>query len=55
MPNRVTRTEAQPANQQQREANAEQRTRADCHLAIAPRLLSLRLFYVEISVHKSGS
>jgi hypothetical protein len=46
MPHRVARSEAQPADQRQRREKAEQRARAERQLAIAPRLLNLRLFFV---------
>jgi hypothetical protein len=46
MTDRVPHSKAQPAYQRQRKAKAEHRARAERQLAIAPRLFSLRLFFV---------
>ena len=53
MPHRVAHSEAQPADQRQNQKKAEHRARAERQLAIAPRLLGLRLvFVVEILAHQ---
>jgi hypothetical protein len=48
----VSRCEAKPADEQQPKNKTEQRARAECHLAIASRLLSLRFIFVEVSAHE---
>lgn len=52
MPHGVSHPEAQPAKQQQPQDKTEQRARAECHLAIASRLLRLRFIFVEVSAHE---
>jgi hypothetical protein len=53
MPYGVSPSEAQPADQHQPKDETELPARAECHLALASRLLRFRFFlFVEISGHK---
>jgi hypothetical protein len=55
MPDRVSRAEAESAEQHQPRNQADHRARAERHLTIATRRLGFRLFFVEVSAHRGSS